>query len=145
MIWTATAGDDFIFSFDPKNISQPVYSSNMPADFANGFSCPVNSDGLCFIGGAGAIVFTYDINGLIINEKPSIEINECLYGVVRFISFDSFGNMAVTCNSDLKVVLYNSTGQFLNLQIFTSGPPEATAIDSKGRYIILDTYIEIFY
>ena len=143
LIWTVAWGVSVIYGFDTKNISHPVFWIPTHNDFSNGFSSPINNNGLGFIGGTVPIVYIFDTTTSLINM--TYKINECSGGEIRNIAFDLSGNMALTCSINYKIVLYNYTGQSLNLQIPTSGAPTATAIDSKGRYIILDSFIEIYY
>ena len=71
--------------------------------------------------------------------------NYCLGGLVNNIFFDAFGNMALTCSKNGYIALYRKNGKSQNLQIATNSTPYASAVDSKGRYVVLDSYLEIYY
>ena len=80
-------------------------------------------------------------NGTITN---TVNITECS-GTLGQITFDSNGYYAIACNSNSKVVLYNSANTFVS-SLITDSQPFMSFIDNQGRYIVA-TYgaIDIFF
>ena len=143
LLWVASRGLSSLYCFDPKNISQPLFFTNF-VDLPGSIAAPLISNGFLYIGGIDPVVYIVDISKKSLNTTFFIS-KYCFGGLISHILFDSYGNMALSCSANNYFVLYNKYGEFLNFQFATTGASIASAIDSKGRYIILDSYIEIYY
>lgn len=68
------------------------------------------------------------------------------YSYISDITFDKFGYLAVSCNLDNSVNLYDYNGNSMNTSIPTTYGPFTTAIDSKGRLVLIThNSVDIYY
>jgi hypothetical protein len=82
-------------------------------------------------------------NGTITSEYETICLSSS--NQIASITIDSFGYLAVSCNSDGKILLLDYNLNYLN-QYLTTSAPYVTAIDSYGRFVIMTANgLEIYY
>ena len=100
------------------------------------------SNGIIYVGGKSNNKINVIKNGTITKD---INIVKCSQ-VITEITVDSFGYMAIICNDDNLITVYDLNGNYMNTKISTSPNPYITAIDSNGRYVIM-TYksLDIYY
>ena len=92
----------------------------------------------------GSNKFYFLTNGLITN---TFILKQCSVTPWQSISltFDSFGNLAVSCLSDNLILIYDFNGKYLT-SMSTSDLPFTTGIDSAGRFIVMNRYsLDIYY
>ena len=75
-------------------------------------------------------------------------VNQCpiAKSQISSITVDSFGYLAMSCFASNQVVVYDSNGNYMNTSTSTSPNPYITAIDSKGRFVLMSsTSLDIYY
>ena len=76
-------------------------------------------------------------------------INTCSSGYtyqILSITFDSFGNMAITCQANRYITVYDYNGNTMNALLTTAGYPFISKVDSMGRFIVMaNSQLEIYY
>jgi hypothetical protein len=82
--------------------------------------------------------------------KKTITVSQCTVTTFNIISIavDSFGYLAIGCQYDKYIGVYDSNGNFQNVAITTSssGGLSITGFDASGRYIIMNiNSIDIYY
>ena len=84
-------------------------------------------------------------NGFVIKY---FNVNQCSVGEYSLVSItvDSFGYLAITCNFDKLIVVYDSNGNYMNSSIATSDYPFMTGIVYNGRFVIMTGQsLDIYY
>ena len=100
------------------------------------------SNGIIYVGGKSNNKINVIKNGTITKD---INIVKCSQ-VITEITVDSFGYMAIICNDDNLITVYDLNGNYMNTKISTSLTPYITSIDSNGRYVIMTMYsLDIYY
>ena len=62
------------------------------------------------------------------------------------ITADSFGYLAINCQANKYIAVYDYNGNYMNTAITTSSSPFITGIDSSSRFVIMDcASLDIYY
>jgi hypothetical protein len=70
----------------------------------------------------------------------------CSSDCITSFLVDYTGNIVKGCNTQNLLALYDANGIYQNQKIVTSNNPFVTAVDSKGRLIVVTMYsLDIFY
>ena len=88
-------------------------------------------------------IIAFNLNS---NNSANITVSQCPTPVLKsYITFDSFGFMAISCEQNNVIPVYDYNGNYTNSSISTSYQ-SGTAIDSSGRLLIMNSNsLDIYY